>query len=152
MINWGQRGGSRTESWVVSQEMVQQSFSRDGAAGFNLEPRLNQMLHGVILRHFENEKRSESLAYYYKEFRSDSGVSTDLSCKEQRNLLSVQKSRPGTTGNFWILFCLLEYGHLTLFKVYNLARHWKKSASFSYNVKFLHRENQFLVWLLIHKL
>lgn len=72
------------------------------------EPKLNQMLHGVILRQFENEKRSQPLAHHCKEFRSDSGVSTDLSCKVQRNLLLVQKSRPGMTYNFWILLCLLE--------------------------------------------
>lgn len=63
--------------------MVQQSFSRDGAAGFSLEPKLDQMLHGVILRHFENEKRSEPLAHHYKEFRSDSGVGTDLPAKNK---------------------------------------------------------------------
>lgn len=59
MINWGQLGGNRTES---SDMLSLSCFSRDGAAGFSLEPKLDQMLHGVILRHFENEKRSEPLA------------------------------------------------------------------------------------------
>lgn len=37
--------------------MVQQSFSRDGAAGFSLEPKLDQMLHGAV-KALWNEKRS----------------------------------------------------------------------------------------------
>lgn len=39
MINWGQPGGSQTES---SEKLSLSRFLRDGAAGFSLEPTLHQ--------------------------------------------------------------------------------------------------------------
>lgn len=104
------------------------------------------------LRHFENEKRSQPFAHHCREFRSDSGISRNLSGKRQMNLLA-QKSRPDASCNLRILPCLLESLTIDFLQRTQLGQAMrkkkKKSAPFSYDIKLPCCENRFSMWLLI---